>query len=126
VCDSLLDLYANVGVASKIICDNATNFSGQLTRELFRRLRCSPAFATPGHPQASGLVERFSKTCKEMLYHIIQRHQRQWHKFIPLAVWALRKVPNLTTSLSPYMMVYVRVPRSPLAILKNRGLVSAT
>jgi len=38
VCDSLLDLFANVGVASKIICDNATNFSGQLTRELLRRL----------------------------------------------------------------------------------------
>jgi len=56
VCDALVDLFANVGVPSKVISDNGTNFSSQITQELLRRLRCSPIFATPGHPQASGLV----------------------------------------------------------------------
>ena len=104
---------------SKVISDNGTNFSGQLTRELLKHIGCSPVFATPGHPQASGLVERFNKTCKEMLHHIIQQHQRQWHRFIPLAVWALREVPSATTGVSPYRMVYGRVPRGPLTILKK-------
>ena len=90
VCDALIELFTNVGVPSKVISDNGTNFSSQLTQELLRRLVCSPVFATPRHPQASGLVERFNKTCKDMLLHVIQQRGRQWHRVIPLAVWALR------------------------------------
>ena len=119
VCDALIELFTNVGVPSKVISDNGTNFSSQLTQELLRRLGCSPVFATPGHPQASGLVERFNKTCKDMLFHVIQQHGRQWHRVIPLAVWALREVPNATTGVSPYMLVYGRLPRGPLAVLKE-------
>jgi len=119
VCDALVDLFTNVGVPSKIISDNGSNFNSQLTRELLTRLGCSPVFATPGHPQTSGLVERFNQTCKDMLYHIIQEHKRQWHRIIPLAVWAPREVPSSTTGTSPYMLVYGRLPRGPLAILKE-------
>ena len=68
---------------------------------------------------ASGMVERFNQTCKNMLSHIIQQHQRQWHKYLPLAVWALREVLNATTGTSPYMLVYGRTPRGPLAVLKE-------
>ena len=52
-----------MGVPSKVISSNGSNFSSQLTQELLRRLKCRPVFATTGHPQASGLVERFDKTC---------------------------------------------------------------
>ena len=34
-------------------------------------------------------------------------------------LWALREVPNATTGVSPYMLVYGRVPRGPLAVLKE-------
>jgi len=114
-----VDLFANVGVPSKVISDNGINFSSQLTQELLRRLGCSPVFATPGHPQASGLVERFNKTCKDMLFHVIQQHGRQWHRVVPLAMWALPEVPNATTGVSPYMLVYGRLPCGPLAVLKE-------
>jgi len=107
VCDVLLDLFANVGVPKVMVSDCGTNFTSQLTRELLTRLGCSPRFNTPGYPEASGMVERFNQTCKNMLSHIIQQHQRQWHKYLPLAVWALREVPNATsTGTSPYMLVY--------------------
>ena len=86
VCDCLLDLFANVGVVSVIISDCGTNFTSQLTKELLARLGCSPRFNTPGHPQASGLVERFNQTCKNMLVHVIREHGCQWHKIVPLMV----------------------------------------
>ena len=106
-------------VHSKVNDDNGTNFSSQLTQELLRRLGCSPVFAMPGQPQASGLVERFNKTCKDMLFHVIQQHGRLWHRVILLAVWTLREVPNATTKVSPYMLVYRRLPSGPLAVLKE-------
>jgi len=54
-----------------------------------------------------------------MLSHVVREHQCQWHKYVPLIVWALREVPNATTGISPYMLVYGRVPRGPLAVLKE-------
>jgi len=85
VCDALLELFTNVAVPSKVIIDNGTNFSSQLTQELLRRLGCSPVFATPGLPQASGLVERFNSTCRDVLFRLVPRHGRRWSRVIPSA-----------------------------------------
>ena len=49
----------------------------------------------------------------------MQQHGRQWHKFAPVMLWALREVPNATTGASPYMLVYGRNPRGPLTVLKE-------
>jgi len=65
------------------------------------------------------MVERFNQTSKNMLSRVVREHKRQWHKVVPLMVWALREVPNATTSVSPYLLVYGRVARGPLAVLKE-------
>ena len=54
-----------------------------------------------------------------MLYHVVQKHGRQWHKFVPLMLWTLREVPNATTGILPYKLVYGRNPWGPLHILKK-------
>jgi len=100
VCDSLIDLFSHFGISQVLISDCGTNFTSQLTQEMLSRLRCRPRFNTPGNPEASGLVERFNQTCKNMLYHAIQQHGRQWHKILPLMTWAIREVPNSTTGMS--------------------------
>jgi len=119
VCEALLDLFLIIGVPKVIVGDCGTNFTSQLTQEMLTRLGCTPRFNTPGHPEASCMVERFIQTCKQMLYHVIQRHGRMWHKFVQLMLWALREVPNATTGVSPYDLVYGRNPRGPLSILKE-------
>jgi len=78
-------LFTNVGVPFKGISNNGTNFSSQLTQELLRRLKCSPVFATPGHPQASGFVDRFNRTCRDALFRLVLRHGRRWSRGIPSA-----------------------------------------
>jgi len=64
VCDVLIDLFTHVDVPKVMVIDCGTNFNSQLTQEMLRRLGCSPRFNTPGHPEASGIVERFNQTCK--------------------------------------------------------------
>jgi len=86
---------------------------------MLSRLGCSPRFNTPGHPEASGLVQRFKQTCKNMLYHVVQQHGTHWHKFLPLMTWAIREVTNSPMGVSPYILVYGRAPRGPLAVLKE-------
>ena len=85
VCAVLIELLTEVGVPSKGISDNGTNFSSRLTQELLRRLECSPVFATPGPPQASGFVEGLNRTCRDVLFRLVLRHGRQWSRFVPSA-----------------------------------------
>ena len=54
-----------------------------------------------------------------MLHHVIQHHDKDWQKFVCLMLWALREVPNATTGVSPYKLVYMRNPSGPLTILKE-------
>src|SRR6218665_2964263 len=54
-----------------------------------------------------------------MIHHVIIDNPRQWHKIIPFTVWAIREVPNATTGVAHYMLVYGRLPRGPLAVLKE-------
>jgi len=119
VCECLITMFANVGVASVIISDRGTNFTSQMTAEFLKRLGCAPRLLSPSHPQASGLVERFNSTYKGMLAHVVRENPGTWHKLVPLVVWSTREVPNATTGVSPYQMVYGRVPRGVLAVLKE-------
>jgi len=99
VCDDLLDLFVTIGVPKVIIGDCGTNFTSQLTQEMLRKLRRSPRFNTPGHSEACCMVERFNQTYKKMLHHVVQQHGKQWHKFVPLMLLALRDVQNATTGM---------------------------
>ena len=119
VCDCLCEVFAQFGVASVISCDNATNFVSKLTQEFLTRLGCTPRFSTPGHPECQGKVERFNATFKRMLHHAIHENARQWHKCLPYLTWGMRECSNASTSASPYLLLYGRVPRGPLAVLKE-------
>ena len=54
-----------------------------------------------------------------MLAHVVRENPGTWHKLVPLIVWSAREIPNATTGVSPYQMVYGRIPRGVLAILKE-------
>jgi len=39
----------------------------------------SPRIISPYHPEASGVIERFNATFKNMLNHAIHDYDRHWH-----------------------------------------------
>ena len=66
VCDALVELFTNVGVPSKSISGNGTNFSSQLTQELLRRLealQCSRRLGTHRRPDSSSGSTGRAVTC---------------------------------------------------------------
>jgi transposase InsO family protein len=118
-CEALLSIFMRTGIPSTIASDNGTNFNAGLTVEFERRLGASPRFSTPMYPQSNGLVERFNRTLKGMLHHVIRNEGRKWHLQIPYALWAYREIPNTTTGVAPFQLLYGRSPEGPLSILKN-------
>ena len=119
VCNALLQLFQTTGIPSVIKSDCATNFTSQLTRTFLSMLGCSPRFNVPGRPQQTGLCERLIGTLKNMVSKLAMDHPRAWHKYLGFALWALRECPNETTGVPPWVLVFGRLPRGPLAVLKE-------
>lgn len=108
-----------MGVPDTISSYQGTNFTAKLTLEFVTRLGASPRFSTPDHPESNGLVERWNGTFKQMLRHVIDEHKRCWDKMVPCLFWAYREVPNETTGVAPFELLYVRQPTGKLAILEK-------
>ena len=83
------------------------------------RIGVSPRYITPLHPNANGLAERYVGTIKQMVSRLASENPRQWTKYLPFVLWALREVPNETIGLPPSTLVFGRQTRGPLSILKE-------
>ena len=118
VCDALLQVFLTFSIPKVISSDCGSNFTSKLTQEFLKRLGCSPRFNTPGHPEASGLVEGCNQSLKT-IYKLAQSDPRSWHKLLPFVLWSLRERPSSTTHISPYTMVYGTLPQGPLSVLKE-------
>ncbi|GFV82098.1 retrovirus-related Pol polyprotein from transposon 17.6 [Trichonephila clavipes] len=70
-------------------------------------------------PASNGLVERWNKVLKDMIHHVIREDPRSWDRQLPFLLFAYREVPNTTTGVSPFRLLYGREARGPLAILKS-------
>ncbi|CAL1264136.1 unnamed protein product [Larinioides sclopetarius] len=118
-CEALLEIFSRTGIPEVIVMDNATNFTSRLTQEFLKILGACPRFSTPYHPEGNDLIERWNQTFKNMLHHTIREEGRSWHRQIPFLLWAYREVPNATTGVPPFLLMYGREPKGPLSILKS-------
>ncbi|GFV30372.1 hypothetical protein TNCV_98471 [Trichonephila clavipes] len=73
----------------------------------------SPRFSTPGHP------ERWNRTLKDMLSKNVQEHGSDWDLHLPFLLFAYREIPHSTTDMSPFQLVYGRLPSGPISLLKE-------
>ena len=119
ICDCLMQVFMYFGMATYVTSDNASNFSSKLNAEFLKRLGCSPRFITPYHASANGLAERMVGTVKSMVSKVAVDHPKSWQRHLGFIMWALREVPNETTGVAPYLLAMGRLPRGPLAVLRD-------
>jgi len=119
VCNALMQMFQITGIPSFIQSDCAINFTSHLTQTFLNTLGCSPRFNVPGRPQQTGLCERLIGTLKNMISKVAVDHPRSWTTYLGYVLWALREVPNEATGVPPWLMVYGRIPRGPLAVLEE-------
>jgi hypothetical protein len=70
-------------------------------------------------PQSTGDVERAVGTVKNMINKVAYEHPKKWPAYLPYIMFALREVPAEATGCPPSLLVYGRVCRGPLAILRE-------
>ena len=102
------------GGTTRIISDQGTAFSSHLMEEKVHEWRTDHVFATAEHPQTSGLVERVNRTMTLALAAYVNVEHDDWDRHLPAAIFAINTARQSTTEISPFQLVYGRLPFTTL------------
>jgi len=90
-----------------VLTDRGTVFMSKVTSKLCEILGVDKIHTSPYRPQSNGVLERFLGTLKPMLGKAIEKGI-DWSDFLPMALFAIRQVPNRSTGFSPHELVFGR------------------
>uniref|UniRef100_A0A8C5Q2M5 Gypsy retrotransposon integrase-like protein 1 n=1 Tax=Leptobrachium leishanense TaxID=445787 RepID=A0A8C5Q2M5_9ANUR len=116
VAGALLQIFSRVGFPQEILSDQSTQFTAEVTQQLWRLCGIKPLHSSPYHPQTNGLCELFNGTLKQLLRTFTMSH-KDWERHLPHLLFAYREVPQEATCLSPFELLYGRRVRGPLDLL---------
>ncbi len=107
VADTLMtNCFSLLGMPRWLHSDQGSNFESELFRELCSLLDVHKTRTVAYHPQSDGQVERFNRTCKQMLKAFVNENQTDWDDHLPLLLMAYRATPHESTGLSPNLMMF--------------------
>uniref|UniRef100_A0A8C5QAC5 Gypsy retrotransposon integrase-like protein 1 n=1 Tax=Leptobrachium leishanense TaxID=445787 RepID=A0A8C5QAC5_9ANUR len=101
VAGALLQIFSRVGFPKEILSDQGTQFTAEVTEQLWRLCGIKPLYSSPYHPQTNGLCERFNGTLKQLLRTFTMSH-KDWERHLPHLLFAYREVPQEATGFSPF------------------------
>ena len=119
VSEALVDIYSRMGIPNEILTDQDTHFTSDLMKEVGRLLSVGQMTTTPYHPICTGIIERLNGTLKKMLRRMCAEQPKQWDRYLPALLFAIREATHDSLGFSPFELLYGRTVRGPMAILKE-------
>ena len=116
VAQALVQSFSRNGIPSKLLSDQGAQFMSSTIKELCRICGITQIHTVPYRPQGNGVLERLHGTLKPILAKAAA-DGLDWLAVLPLALSAVRFIPNGSTGFSPAEVVYGRNPRSILDVL---------
>jgi hypothetical protein len=95
---------------SKLLSDRDPAFLGKIAKELFKLLNITKLNTTSYHAQANGITEAANKTASKTLKALIEQYKYSWVDLIPIMCKKLRFHVMEGMDLSPYEMMFGRLP----------------
>ena len=114
-----MEMFSRIGVPREMLTDMGSQFTSSLMNEVSRLISLKQWTTTPYHPSCNGLVERFNGTLKMILKRLCSEKPKDWDKYLSAVLFAYREVPQESLGFSPFELVYGRVVRGPISILKE-------
>ena len=102
-----------------MLTDFGSQFTAEVMKEVSRLLSLQQLTTTPYHPMCNGLVERFHATMKQMLRRMCAERPKDWDKYLPALLFAIREVPQESLGFSPFELLYGRCVPGLMAILRE-------
>ena len=113
VAQAFLDtIYKLHGMPKSIVSDLDPIFTSNFWREMFRLQRTKLNLSTSYHPQTDGQTEVGNRCLEGYLRCMTGDRPKAWAHWLPLAEWWFNTNYHTATKLTPYQVVYGRVPPS--------------
>lgn len=110
------------GVPASIVSDRGPQFISRFWEAIWARLGTSLGRSTGYHAETDGLSEREQKTMVTWLRAFCTEFAEDWDRLLPLAELALNCMPQASSGVAPYELLYGRNP----ALTVDRALSSGT
>ena len=119
VAEALVEMFSRVGIPDEMLTDCGSQFTAEVMKDVSRLLSLQQITTTPYHPICNGLIERFHMTLKQMLRRMCAERPKDWDKYLPGLLFAIREVPQESLGFSPFELLYGRNVKGPMAILRE-------
>ena len=119
VAEAMVDMFSRLGVPEEILSDQGAQFMSEVMQEVSRMLSVKRLVSTPYHPICNGLCEKFNGTLKRMLKRLCENKPKDWDRYVNAALFAYREAPQESTGFAPFELLYGRMVRGPVQILKQ-------
>ena len=116
VANAMMNIFSCIGLPSALITDQGKNFIGKLIASLCQLFGIHKLQMTAYHPQSNGTLERVHGVLKPIIAKAIDKGIG-WVEVLPLALFAIRQLPNRDTGFSPSDLVYGKKFHGPLDII---------
>ena len=107
------NMFCRFGVPRELHSDQGKNFESSVFQNVCKVMGIVKTRTTPLHPQSDGMVERFNKTLVEHLRIMVNEHQTDWDKHIPLFLMTYRSAVHEATGRTPASVLFGREIRLP-------------
>ncbi|XP_072170068.1 uncharacterized protein [Diadema setosum] len=119
VAEALVTVYSRVGIPQEVMSDLGPQFVSDLMKEVCRLLSIKQLTSSRYHPMCNGLVERYNAVVKSSLKRLCTEEPRQWDRYLPALLFALREAPSSSLGFSPFELLYGRHVRGPMEVLRE-------
>ena len=107
----LKHVFTRYGVPKKFISDCNTRFISKVAREYCNKFKIQQNMSTVYHPRTDGQAERTNQEAEIYLHMYCDKHQNDWHLWLPLAEFVHNQCPSATTGQTPFNMIMGYTPK---------------
>ena len=119
VAEALVEMFSRVGVPNEMLTDYGSQFTSEIMKEVARLLSLQQLTRSAFPAQCNVLVERSHVTLKQTLRRMCAEHPKDWDRYLPALLFAVREVPQESLGFSPFELLYGRNVRGPMAIFRE-------
>ena len=119
VAEALLEVFSRLGFPLEMLSDLGTQFVSELMKEVSRLISVKQIYCTRYNPKNNGLVEKYNGLIKKILIRMCHEQPRQWDRYLPALLFALREMPTSSLGFSPFELLYGRNVRGPMSLVRE-------
>ena len=110
-------LYKLYGLPNNIVSDCDSKFNSHFWIVIFHRLGTQLNLLQITQ-KTNGQTKRVNQVLEDMVRaYINKKKQTNWEDYLPILEFAYNSAKHVSTSFSPFMLVYGFQPRSPIMVL---------